>query len=85
MPGWFCELYEAYCAGQCEKAREAQFRINRVIEIIRRYPTSIPAVKEIFRYRGIDAGQAAYPAKVYTPEESAALRRELQEAGVPDV
>ena len=85
MPGWFCELYDAYCAGQFEKAREAQFRINRVIEIIRRYPTSIPAVKEIFRYRGIDAGQAAYPAKVYTPEESAALRRELQEAGVPDV
>lgn len=85
MPGWFCELYDSYRAGQLEKAREVQFRINRVIEIIRRYPTSIPAVKEIFRYRGIDAGQAAYPARVYTAEESAALRRELQEAGVPDV
>ncbi len=85
MPGWFCELYDAYRDGQIEKARETQFRINRIIEIIRRYPTSIPAVKEVFRYRGIDAGQAAYPAKVYTSEESAALRRELQEAGVPDV
>ena len=85
MPDWFCELYAAYREGQLEKAREVQFRINRVIDIIRRYPTSIPAVKEIFRYRGIDAGQAAYPAKVYTPEESASLRRELQEAGVSDV
>jgi len=85
MPDWFCELYDAYRAGQFEKARSVQFRINRVIEIIRRYPTSIPAVKEIFRYRGIDAGQAAYPAKIYTAEESAALRWELREAGVPDV
>ena len=41
-----------------EFMREA-IKIDGVIEIIRRYPTCIPAVKEIFRYRGIDVGQAA--------------------------
>ncbi|MBE6569615.1 MAG: N-acetylneuraminate lyase [Ruminococcaceae bacterium] len=85
MPGWYCELYDAFRAGKFEKAREIQFRINHVIDIIRRYPTSIPFVKEVFRLRGIDAGHSAYPARVYTAEESAAMRWELVEAGVPDV
>lgn len=84
-PDWFCSLYAAYRVGELEKAREWQFRINRMVEIIRRYPTSIVAVKEIYRWRGINAGSASYPARVYTAEESAALRRELREAGVPDV
>ena len=81
MPGWFCELYDAFRAGDHETARKTQFRINRVIEILRRY-TTIPAVKESFRFRGIDAGNAAYPGRVFTPEESAALQRELREAGI---
>ena len=81
MPGWFCELYDAFRAGDYETARKTQFRINRVIEILRRY-TTIPAVKESFRFRGIDAGNAAYPGRVFTPEESAALQRELREAGI---
>lgn len=85
MPDWFCELYAAYRTGDLERAREAQFRINRVIEIMRRYPSIIPATKEVFRYRGIDVGYAAYPANRYTAEESAAMRREMQEAGVADV
>lgn len=85
MPDWFCELYQAYRAGDLERARAAQFRINRVIEIMRRYPPIIPATKEVFRYRGIDVGAAAYPAKQYTAEESEAMRREMREAGVPDV
>lgn len=85
MPDWFCELYDAFRAGDIGKAQELQFRINRVIEILRRYPTIIPATKEVFRFRGIDVGHAAYPARVYSAKESAALRRELHEAGVPDV
>ena len=44
---------------EVESYRKAGYRgkeFDAIEKIIRRYPTSIPAVKEIFRYRGIDAG-----------------------------
>ncbi|MDD6798907.1 MAG: dihydrodipicolinate synthase family protein [Firmicutes bacterium] len=83
-PDWFCELYSAYRAGELERAREAQFKIDRMVEILRRY-TTISAIKESFRYRGIDAGNAAYPGRVYTSAESAALQNELRAAGVTGI
>ena len=82
MPDWFCSLYAAYRAGDLEEARSYQFRINRVIDIIRAKGPSIPLVKEVFRLRGIDCGHAVYPARRYTAEESAELGRLLSDAGI---
>ena len=81
-PDWFCALYDAFRAGDFAAAQAMQFRINHMVEVLRRYGT-LPATKESFRFRGIDAGDAAYPARRFTKEESEALRRELAAAGVP--
>ena len=82
MPDWFCSLYDAYRSGRLEEARLYQFRINRVIEIIRAKGPSIPLVKEVFRMRGIECGYSVYPSRRYTEEEAAELKRLLSEAGI---
>lgn len=84
MPEWFCALYDAFRAGDFAAAQAMQFRINRVVEILLRYSV-ISSTKETFRFRGIDAGDAAYPARRYTKEESEALRRELTAAGIEGI
>ena len=85
MPDWFCSLYDAFRAGDLSRAQQLQFRINRVIEVLRRQPSIIAATKEVFRYRGIDVGPAAYPAYRYSAEASAVMQRQMRELGVPDV
>ena len=85
MPDWFCSLYDAFRAGDLSRAQQLQFRINRVIEVLRRQPSIIAATKEVFRYRGIDVGPAAYPAYRYSAETSAVMQRQMRELGVPDV
>ena len=81
MPDWFCDLYEAFKAGDYEAARQTQFKINHVIETLQRH-NCIPAVKEYFRLIGIEAGDCAYPESILDKEESAALRRELRDLGI---
>lgn len=82
MSEWFCSLYNAYRSGRLEEACSYQFRINRVIDIIRAKGPSIPLVKEVFRMRGIDCGYAVYPTRRYTTEEAEELRILLSEAGI---
>ena len=43
---------------------------------------AVSCAKESFRFRGIDAGEAAYPGRTFSAEESAAIRAELKAAGV---
>jgi len=81
-PELFCELYRAYRAGELERAQEMQYRIVRMVEVVRRHGFSISTVKETLRMRGIDAGHAAYPAKVYDAAEAAVLRDELRALGI---
>lgn len=80
MPGWFLELYAAFRAGDYEKARETQFKINRVIAVLLKHDC-IPACKEVFRVNGYDIGQAAYPGKVFDSASRKALLDELAAAG----
>ena len=81
-PDWFCELYRAYHAGDLARAQEMQFKIVHMVEVIRRHGFSISVVKESLRFRGIEAGNAAYPAKVFTAEQSAALLADLRSIGI---
>lgn len=81
MPDWFCTLYDAFRSGDFAKAQEMQFRINGVVEVLRRY-SCISAVKSYFTMRGIDVGHAAYPGRVLKPEEEEDLRLTLCAAGL---
>lgn len=76
MPDRFVALYNACQNGEWEKAREIQYSVNNVIGILRRY-TTVPAIKEFFRFMGIDTGGAVYPGRSYSKEETDALKSEL--------
>lgn len=80
MAPWFMKLYEAFLAGDAKTAKEWQVRINRVITVILKHEC-IPAIKQAYNVMGYDAGNVAYPGKVFTAEQSAAFEREMIEAG----
>ena len=80
MGDWFVELYTKFTSGDLEGARQVQFRINKVITVLLKYGC-IESIKEAFNIMGFDAGSVAYPGKVFTPEESAAFRKEMNGAG----
>ena len=82
MGAWYVELYDAFCAGEFEKARQLQFRINKVITVLLRHDC-IPAIKEALTIMGFDIGSIAYPGKRFTKEQRAAFVADMTEAGFP--
>lgn len=83
MPDWFCSLYDAFTAGDINKAREYQYRINRVIDVLLRFGETgaVKSVKAALRLMGFDAGNAVYPAREYLPSEMDAFKKALNNAG----
>ncbi len=84
FPDLFVDVYRLACAGDWAAARAVQDRINTVIRITLQFPC-FPAIKEILRWRGIDCGECVRPRRPLTAEQSADLRRQLQDAGLPIV
>ena len=76
MCGSYRELFDAFCSGELDTARELQKSINEVIEVIIRHGV-IRTVKYMLSLKGIDAGVPAYPAFELSEDEKAAIRREL--------
>ncbi len=76
----YCRLYDAFIKGDYETARQQQFKVNRVIEIIIRHGV-IRTVKHMLSYAGIDAGVSAFPGALLTDTEKAEIHRELQAVG----
>ena len=84
MPDWFVAEYNAAMAGDWETARQWQYKINRVIDVLLRYSENgaIKGVKAAMTCKGFDMGNAVYPSKVYTSDELAALKKELAALGI---
>ena len=80
MPEKYVALYKAFTGGEFEKARQMQFEINKVINVILKHEC-IPAIKEILTIKGLDAGNVVYPGKRFTDEERKALISDLADAG----
>lgn len=78
----FVEIYDLMQQGKCSEARALQLRVNRVIDLLLRWEL-IPAVKQGVRLMGIEAGDATFPMKHYTPPEAAAFEQALRAAGWP--
>jgi N-acetylneuraminate lyase len=77
VPGWFLGLYKSALAGDWVKAKEWQGRINRLIEVVLRYPM-IPALKAMLTWEGVDCGPCLAPRRALTREEEMRLRNELE-------
>lgn len=73
-------LYEAFIKGDLETAKNQQFKVNKVIEIIIKHGV-IRTVKHMLSYVGIDAGPVNFPAAALSEDEKAAIKKELEAAG----
>ncbi len=80
MLPWFVELYKEFKNGNISKAREIQYKINRVITCMIKFEL-IPGLKQMCTMMGFDAGEGCYPFKQSTPEYTAEFTKALAEAG----
>ncbi|HHW32381.1 MAG TPA: N-acetylneuraminate lyase [Clostridiaceae bacterium] len=76
MPKLYVKIYENFHAGNIAAAQEAQFKVNRVINILLKYGV-ITGLRDALEKLGFEVGYATYPLKRFTPEEQEAFRKEL--------
>lgn len=84
MPAWFARLYRSFVDGDYDTAREYQYRIDGVIDVLLRYGVNgvINSTKCTLELMGFDVGQAAFPAKRFSASEREALKADLAAAGL---
>lgn len=78
MPKLFAEIYRHFHAGDIPAAQAAQFKANKMIELLIRFGV-VCTIKEILSMIGYDCGHQVFPQKRMKDEEKAALRKALQE------
>ena len=78
MPKLFTRIYNSFQAGNLADAQEAQFKANRLIEILIKFGVLV-GIKDILEMIGYDCGYQVYPQKRFTAEEQAAFRAALKE------
>ena len=77
MPRLFADIYRSFRAGDLAAAQSAQFKANRLIEILIRFGV-VCSIKEILSMIGYDCGYQVYPQKRFASEEREALRQALR-------
>lgn len=78
----FLELYKNFKAGNIDKAREYQLKINRVIHCMMKHEC-ISATKAMCGFLGYNVGNPTFPLMQYTDSDKAALKKDLDEIGWP--
>ncbi len=76
----YVKLRNQFLAGDIEGARQTQYKVNKVTEILIKYGVS-RAVKYILSLDGIEAGDMAYPMAPLTEEQKTMLVKELTDVG----
>jgi N-acetylneuraminate lyase len=79
VPELFLQVYELTESGHWKEARAIQGRINELIEIVLRFP-SIPAIKTVLAWSGLDCGQCLKPRHALTATEESQLRTQLSQS-----
>ena len=77
MPRMFRQIYDRFRAGEIEGARQAQYKANRLIEVIIRFGVQA-SLKEMLGMLGYDCGFCVYPQKRLSDEERQGLRDALK-------
>lgn len=78
MPKLYTRIYNSFQAGNLADAQEAQFKANRLIEILLKFGVVV-GIKDMLEMIGFDCGYQVYPQKRFTAEEQAAFRAALKE------
>ncbi len=82
MGKWYVELYKAFRAGEYEKARALQIKINKGITVILENGDCRQSIKVMLNAQGLDVGYMAYPAKMYSEEKTAKMIADMKAVGV---
>lgn len=77
MPKVIQKIYDSYKAGDMESARAAQYKANKLIEILLKFGV-VCGIKDILGTLGYDAGYQVYPQKRFTGEEREDFRKALK-------
>ena len=73
-------VYDAFRAGEVDRARDEQYRTNRLITVLLKYKL-IPAIKAVLMQLGYDVGYATFPMHRYTNEDGRRILDELSALG----
>lgn len=68
MPKLFTQIYSSFNAGNTEAAQAAQFKANKLIEILLKFGV-VCGIKDILNMLGYDCGYQVYPQKRFSDEE----------------
>ncbi len=82
IPRHFVELYDAYQAGDLERAQELQYAANRVIHALLATPMFAGLKLLVSDVIGIDCGVPRRPLPPLTPEQAASLRAAMAETSL---
>lgn len=80
MAEGFVSLYNSFCQGDIKSAREMQFKINRVIDVMIKHD-ALNSGKFMLSELGFDIGYSAFPRKRFEDAEKEEILIELREAG----
>lgn len=83
VPQLFLQVWEHSRQQRWQEAREAQRKINELIEITLRFPV-FPVIKKILAWRGLNCGECLPPHRPLTTEEEAVLRELLLGSSVSE-
>ena len=78
----FIQIYKAVQSGDIAKAREIQYKVNKVITSMINNEV-IPTVKHMCTMMGFPSGNATYPMQQMTPDKVEKFEKELAAAGWP--
>jgi N-acetylneuraminate lyase len=83
VPELFVKVYRLSMSGDWEEARSVQGEINRLIQVVLRFPL-FPAIKQILAWGGIDCGACLPPRKPLTANERRDLHLALARSGLAE-
>ncbi len=76
MTDWYANLFKKFTAGDFEGARQQQYRINKVIQVLLKYGC-LPAIKAYLTAKGFDMGVPAFPKPAIDADTAAKLVKEI--------
>ena len=79
MPELYEKMYLAHKAGEYEKAKIYQRKINQVIEVLDRYGLAGYKLTLTMKWLGVDCGEPRLPLRRLSSEERERLKEELNE------
>ena len=81
MSDKYCNIYNAFRAGDIKEAQKQQYAVNKVISIMLKYGV-VRSGKAVLRMKGFDVGYPVLPQRPLSDEQMQQLKKEMMAAGL---